>query len=228
MSLKNKIDYSINPSYNSREERNKFVYSLLEGSTNKSVVNVGSGGERFLQNFAKDFDVFDIDINGDVDLKVNLERDLPLPLKDNQFGLAVCLDVLEHIETFHAVFSEINRITTDRIIISLPNPLHEYMFNIIKGQDYLKEGDDKHRFGRRSKYYGIPLSKPCDRHKWFFSFDEAYDFFEQNADKYGYEVEKVFFPRRDTLLKNIIRRVHFDLYINFVPRAFWIILNKKK
>lgn len=227
MTLQSVIDYSLNPKYSSREERNLFTASFLQTfSDQKTVLNVGSGGEGFLKKYAPKLTITDVDMTGNVDHLVNLEKEMPFPFEKNAYDMSVCLDVLEHVDNFHELFEEILRVTKNYVVISLPNPLPEYVNNIVRKSAYTTDKAQREQFGSMSKFYGIPLSKPLDRHKWFFSFQEAFDFFALNADKYGYQVEKVFFPRRDSLVKNIIKSVHIDLYINMVPRAFWIVLKK--
>jgi ubiquinone/menaquinone biosynthesis C-methylase UbiE len=66
-----------------------------------------------------------------------------LPFKDNSFDMAVCLEVLEHIENPKLLISELIRIIKKRIIISVPyelevkSPFHIWEFNILDFKDLL-------------------------------------------------------------------------------------------
>ena len=66
----------------------------------KNILNLGSGGERFLSKNLKDknFKIVDVDFEGDVDIDLNLDNINSLPFNDSKFDIAICLDVLEHLE----------------------------------------------------------------------------------------------------------------------------------
>ena len=126
-----------------------------------------------------------IDITGDPDLKLNLEKDLPLPFEDNFFDTVIATDVLEHLDNLHEVFDEMVRVCKGHIIISLPNPVCDslaywrskvYKDNSINRKKY---------YGKYMKFYGLPFERPFDRHKWFFNYEEVLEFMKYQCDKYS-------------------------------------------
>lgn len=119
-----------------------------------------------------------VDIRPGADLVVDLDRD-DLPLPDQSFDTVVCTDVLEHLERCHAVFDELCRVSRERVIVSLPNPLRCLMLAIAGGS------------AGRAKFYGLPVDRPADRHRWFFGYEEAVEFVTQRGRRLGFEVEQI-------------------------------------
>ena len=166
--------------FTSREERNAFLARHYRNIIEESVLNIGDGGEGHLKKFLPGTIRYTgVDIAGNPDLRIDLETELPLPFEDKSFNVVVCTDVLEHIETLHAVFAELCRIAKSHIILSLPNGWASNLDNILKG-NYISE-----------KYYGLPQNKPLDRHKWHFSFSEAYQFVINAPRQYGFERREI-------------------------------------
>jgi hypothetical protein len=58
--------------------------------------------------------------------------------------------------------------------VSLPNAWLDF-YNMLRHGEY--------RPGQPMKFYGLPLEPPADRHKWFFSADEAKAFIAYRASK---------------------------------------------
>ena len=83
-----------NDLFSGRDSRNKFVADFFKDYIGKKVVNIGGGGKKHLEKYLKDdVEYFEIDIDGTPDFKLNLEKDLPLNFKDNEFDTVVS-DVL--------------------------------------------------------------------------------------------------------------------------------------
>lgn len=207
-----------------RPDRNRFCAEILQSKEAKgSVLNIGSGGEEFLKQNLPDLKITDIDICGKVDHVINLETDLPLPFENNSYETVICLDVLEHIDTFHSVFEEILRISSKNIILSLPNCSANYFQNLILNRQPF--ADKRHEFGKYEKFYGIPYQRPVDRHKWFFCFDEAIEFFEHHAPG-KYFIEEIIYPGKGGFKHQVVNTLAPRLYRNLVPLAFWIVIRK--
>ncbi len=119
-----------------------------------------------------------VDMNPAADTVLNLEEQ-NLPFDDGAFDTVICADVLEHLERLHGVFDELCRVSKSRVIISLPNPVRNLMLAIAQGS----QGN--------LKYYGLPVDKPADRHKWFFGAEEAAHFLKARGDRNGFDVEQI-------------------------------------
>ena len=109
--------------YSNRKQRCQFVARSFKDYIGSSVANIGGGGLKYLRSFLDDDIAYlEVDINGEPDLLANLETDLPLPIENNSWQTVVCTDVLEHLDNFHDVFDELVRISSQYLILSLPNP----------------------------------------------------------------------------------------------------------
>lgn len=174
--------------YSSRDSRNKFIADTFSNYLTSSVINVGGGGEKNLLKYIRPTKYIEIDIAGAPDLKVDLDKDLPLPMPDGSAETVVCTDVLEHLDELHRVFKELLRISRRYVIISVPNALTEIRPYLTRKVYSGVAGTGGCEVGRFSKFYGLPSSKPCDRHRWFFSYTEAEIFFRNLADDLQYVV----------------------------------------
>jgi ubiquinone/menaquinone biosynthesis C-methylase UbiE len=116
-----------------------------------------------------------------IDINVDLEQKR-IPFEGNSFDVVLCCDVLEHIENIHVVFDELCRVSKEYVIISLPNCHSAFL-------SYLKYGDYPEH--QHLKFYGLPLEKPEDRHKWFFSTAEAERFIRYRAKKNNMEIDQM-------------------------------------
>lgn len=115
-----------------------------------------------------------LDIFPPADVIATLENTLPFP--ECRFDTVVALDVLEHTNDFHLAFSELCRVTRYNIIISVPN-----CFEITMRLKFLI---GKPTCGK----YGLPIEPQLDRHRWFFSFDDAEHFFSNVSPHYGFKL----------------------------------------
>lgn len=177
--------------FNNRENRSKWLTERFveEFSKSSSVLDVGCWEKdlkKFLPENIKRY--WGIDINGAADQIINLDQIEKLPFEDASFDVVLCADVLEHLENIHLIFDELLRVAKNNVIITLPVPanfdnIKKYLFN----KDY-KNSPDRSLYGKHSKFYGIPLEKPEDRHRWFFSEDEGREFVEYRANKNNWEI----------------------------------------
>lgn len=164
--------------YRTREERNQFIVKMFSSYLSTSVLNVGGGGERYLAKYLnKEVKYYEIDIAGKPDLIFDLEKDNLEIFKTNQFDTVVCTDVLEHVDDFHNVFNHLLRISNKNVIISLPNS-YQSILETLSSQNSMK-------------FYGLPLKKPEDRHKWFFSATDIESFFINSSLIYNYKIKSL-------------------------------------
>ena len=131
-----------------------------------------------------------VDIEGKPDKYVDLEKVGQIPFQNNSFDVVICSEVLEHLDNFHFIYSELFRIARKHVIVSIPNSWCNARQKIRRGY-----GDIFH--------YGLPLEKPKDRHKWFFNVSNAVDFFCNSKLNENFDLEEIciveknrFFPLR--------------------------------
>ncbi len=144
-----------------------------------SILDIGCD-DNFLKSIYGE-KVFGIDIGGKPDQIVDLEKESLRFLGDQSYEVSICTEVLEHIDNLHEVFRDIQRVTKKYAIISIPNSISYHRLNKVW---------KTHRTG---KFYGLPLEKPVDRHKWYFSYLEILEFFAGHAKSGAYEIERVIY-----------------------------------
>ncbi|SCA63544.1 hypothetical protein SCG7109_AR_00140 [Chlamydiales bacterium SCGC AG-110-M15] len=223
--------------YSDRESRNQFIADELHAYLGHSILNVGGGGENFLKSFLpKETQYVEIDIAGSPDYLINLETDLPLPFKDNSFETTIATDVLEHIETFHEVFEELIRITNRYVIISLPNSFVD-TFAILKNRPYKNDNSELRRqsYGKYMKYYGLPYSRPPDRHKHFLTYTDIVEFIQYHEKQGLYKIKEIFpigYKRKNPLKNFALSFLGLTLgkeaRMNLSCPTCWAILEKKQ
>ena len=161
---------------------------------------------------------FGVDIAGKPDMVLNLDTAENLPFPDGSYDCVMCIEVLEHLENLHHIFDELVRISRGDILVSLPNCWRDARVPLERGR-----GSFAH--------YGLPIDKPIDRHRWFFSHAEARDFLLARASRHGLEVKEMFVTeqRRPALLR-LLRRMRYpgDRYLNRYSQTTWALLNKVK
>lgn len=219
--------------YNDRNSRQIFIANYFKENLCGSVLNVGGGGNRSLGKLISASKYSEIDISGNPDYKLNLELDHPIPIGDKSYDTVICTDVLEHLDEFHRVFSELIRISNDSIIISLPNGLRVFYRYLLR-KKYLSKGSCAgNNFGIYAKYYGLPNEKPEDRHKWFFSYTDSMNFIKNNAQKYGYVVVDEFpIWSVNTKLPQVVQNCSSkffsksDIMMDLFAETYWCLLKK--
>ncbi len=213
----------INPRYESRLKRNILISKIIGKRKYFNVLNVGSGGESYLKNNISNnkIKIFDIDISGEVDLQIDLDKIEKLPFKDREFDLAVCLDCLEHLENFHNINNELLRISNN-VIISLPISSNEILYEVLLNKSKYYQNS---KTGYHSKYYGLPLIKPEDRHRWFLYFLDIIRYYKHFSEENNLDL-KFYIPRSSTrrLAMLLLPKV---IYYNFFNPHIWIELHRK-
>jgi 2-polyprenyl-3-methyl-5-hydroxy-6-metoxy-1,4-benzoquinol methylase len=164
-----------------RADRYEFLKRHFEKEIKEatSILDVGCD-DNFLKQIYGD-KVFGIDIGGKPDQVVDLEKESLRFLADKSYDLSICTEVLEHIDNLHEVFRDIQRVTNRYMIISIPNSISYHRLNKI------------YKTHRTGKFYGLPLEKPVDRHKWYFSYREIVDFFAGHEKAGTYTIERVIY-----------------------------------
>ncbi len=179
--MNDKKKYSSSINYVDRKTKSEYIFEKYQSLFKSSVLDVGADAmylkPKIIQCGAR---YTGMGFGEGIDLEYDLEK-VPLPFVDNEFETVMCFDVLEHLECIHIMFDELCRISSDYIIISLPNPWADF-FHVLRKGDYSKN--------ESIKFYGLPVDKPKDRHRWFFSEADAKKFIEERAKRNGWKVEQ--------------------------------------
>ncbi len=168
--------------YTDRRTKAHYIYLKYQSILVGDVLDIGADQCYLKEYLGDNAKYIGVGLHSDkLDLEIDLEKQ-SLPYEDNSFDVVLCCDVLEHIENIHAVFDELCRVSKKYVIVSLPNP-HSVFWSHLKHGDY-----NEHQ---HIKFYGLPLEKPEDRHKWFFSTKEAERFIRYRAKKNKMEVVQI-------------------------------------
>lgn len=115
-----------------------------------------------------------LDISPGSEIEADIGQEIPLP--DRAVDVVTALDVLEHADDFHRAFAEVCRVARRNIVITLPNCFEiATRVRVMMGHEF-------------SDKYGLPTEPPADRHRWFFSMEDARAFLATNAPKHGWEL----------------------------------------
>ena len=188
----------------------------------RKILDVGADKCYLKQHLDEGASYRGIGLGGHPDQQVDLEQG-EIPFPDNSFDCVLCLDVLEHLEHIHQIFDECCRVAREHVIISLPNPLC-LVYNRLCFGDY--------RPGQFTKFYGLPLEPPPDRHRWFFSYEEAEKFILYRAGLNGMRIlqmEPQGVGSEPSRWKRLARMILFrnDLNLkNLYAGTLWAVLEK--
>ena len=117
----------------------------------------------------------------------NLEEGIPFP--DNSFDVVFALDVLEHVENIHFLFSEILRVTKKEAIVALPNMSYwKFRLRYLKGKDI-------------SDKYVLPANKVLDRHRWLTSYNSSKNLIKKLSGNLQIVEKKYFYHYNSNVLK---------------------------
>ena len=150
--------------FKKRKDRSLFVFEEFGSLFNSSILDVGCYQAELKKMIAEPNSYTGIDIVGCPDVYVNLEEIDCLPFEDQSFETVLCTEVLEHLGNFHLIMNDLFRVASKNVLISLPNCWASARKPIRSGKGTIA-------------HYGLPFSNPVDRHKWFFSCNEAIEFF---------------------------------------------------
>ncbi len=207
--------------YKNREERAKFIATFFRDYIKDSVLDVGCGDALLKKYIDKNVKYIGVDISGNPDYLINLETDKLSLFKNNSFHTVICTEVLEHLEEIHTVFDDLCRVTRKYLIVSLPNTWSRFKFLLLKGKGNLK-------------YYGLPIEKPLDRHKWFLNFEEALLFVRERGKKHNLKVKFYFgVPIYENTIHHHLFNLFFKIYYrnkvnyqNLFYSNIWILCEK--
>ena len=208
------VDYA---NFHERAERAKYIFENFQRYFGRKVLDVGCD-KAILRTLARDVEYTGIDVGGNPDIVLNLENVEHLPFDDGAFDCVICSDVLEHLDNLHSMFSELIRVTKKYVIVSWPNAWAAARLPIQRGRGSFK-------------YYGLPVEKAADRHKWFFNITEAMHFVHFNIDKRNnleLVEERITMKPRPVILR-LMRRLMYPHRLNCLNRyahTLWTVLKK--
>jgi SAM-dependent methyltransferase len=209
-----KVDYV---AFRQRADRTNYIVGKFGAYIHGNVLDVGCD-KAVMKQLRPDIQYLGIDIAGEPDLKINLEKIDRLPFDDGAFDCVICSDVLEHLDNIHFIFSELVRVTRKHMVISLPN-------NWTNARKPLERGR-----GSFDKY-GLPVSPPVDRHKWFFSLSEGVEFFTGQTGMYPITIKEMRVTERPRpLVTRLTRRIVYpaqERYLNRYAHTVWAVFEKK-
>lgn len=125
------------------------LFKILKPYKSNSILDVGCGEGFTLKKLEEkrigknnegiDFSEDAIRLGNEIypQLKLAIGDVYDLKFKDNSFDVAVCTEVLEHLEDPVKAVSEIKRVTKKYIVFSVPNEPFFIMANFLRGK-YLK------------------------------------------------------------------------------------------
>jgi len=168
--------------FETRQDRPRFLAqcyaeALRPADAPVRVLDVGCD-KAVLREFCPPGSYVGIDLSPEADVRQDLQADGRLPFPDRSFDTVTCTDVLEHLENLHQVFDECVRVTRTHLLITLPNNWNSARQRLRRGRGAIA-------------HYGLPLERPVDRHRWFFSFSEAEGFLRGQAARHGLEIREL-------------------------------------
>lgn len=202
--------------FNTRISRTEYLVARFGKFLQGKVLDVGCN-EAPLRKLMPGLDYTGIDVGGTPDIQIDLEGVEKLPFDDGEFDAVVCIDVLEHLDNLHAMFDELARVAKTHLVISLPNCWSGARQPIERGHGAIG-------------HYGLPITRPVDRHKWFFSLSEAQAFFEDQTQRLPLSLVEIEATERPRLpLKRMLRRLRHPeqiRYLNRYAHTLWGVFKK--
>lgn len=179
--------------YTSREDKPQWLLrefpSLFQDA--RHVLDVGCGRRQLAHSLPSHITYTGIDMSQEADVTFNLDSGERLPIADRSYDLVLCLETLEHVEHIHFVLDELFRVSSKYILITLPNPLSRILYSYYLGRKFTRDSEKQKRFGTYMKFYGLPLERPYDRHRWFFNTEESISFMIYRAKLNGWSIQEI-------------------------------------
>jgi len=202
--------------FDKRLDRSNFVYARFKDYFIGKTLDVGCY-EAPLRLLIGSEVYVGVDIVGNPDIRIDLNKRNALPFLDKEFEAVISIETLEHIDALHDLFQECVRVSRTYLIVSLPNSWRDARRPIARGK-----GSFAH--------YGLPAEPPLDRHRWFFNFSEAMDFFEMMSRKYQLDIIERFGteqPRNPVV--RWLRKLRYGevSYRNRYVQTAWVVLKKR-
>jgi len=203
--------------FHTRDERMQFVAQRFRERLCGRVLDVGCDVGN-LKSYLPGVEYLGVDVSPRADRQLDLERLDRLPFDDASFDCVACIEVLEHLDNLHTVWREIVRVARHSVIISWHNCWVNARRPLTRG------------YGGFS-HYGLPFERPLDRHKWFFSLEQAADFVGASCADMPIALAEAFAtekPRPAAL--RWLRRLRYPSQIRYLNRyahTLWTVFDKQ-
>lgn len=204
-------------SFNTRRDRTLFVAKRFANYLKERVLDVGCY-EAPLRELLPKGNYVGVDMAGSPDVQLNLDAAERLPFEDKMFPTVISIETLEHLENFHRTFDELIRVSSNYVIVSLPNCWRDARRMVEQGL-----GEFAH--------YGLPPEKPLDRHRWFFSYEQARNFLHGMKAKHKLEIVEIFGTEQPrNLLVRALRHLRYSdiAYANRYVQTIWVVFAKAR
>lgn len=211
--MKIRVEYI---SFETRAARTTYLAERFSRYLVGRALDVGCD-KAYLKELLPNIEYTGLDIAGNPDVRLDLERIEWLPFRDNSYDCVICIDVLEHLDNLHRIFGELVRVAKRNLIISLPN-----CWSVARQPLRRGKGSFAH--------YGLPLEPPSDRHKWFFSLSQARDFVLQQGRRYEISIVDLHATEKPRLgLVRALRKIRYpkqESYLNRYAHTLWVVFDK--
>ncbi len=213
------MKYTTDVRYQDRKGKAEYVFAKYQSILDGKILDVGADDCHLKDHLPPQVQYWGVGLGGDVDQEIDLERQ-PLPFEDQSYDCVLCLDVLEHLDNLHQVFDELCRVSRQYVVISLPDAWSDFYQMLMHGP-YARDAP--------MKFYNLQPDPPADRHKWFFSADEAVKFLGFRGRKNGFAPEQIDYEAyRDTVEPFVERRFSAQLnLINLYIKTVWAVLRRQ-
>ena len=171
-------------------ESDRFIKAVEMISDNQyqSILDIGCRDKELKKYLKEDVGYQGIDLNDDVDV-IGHDLEKGIPFSDNSFDIVFALDVLEHVENIHFLFSEILRVSKNEVIVALPNMYYwKFRLRYLKGKDI-------------SDKYVLPAQKILDRHRWLTSYESSKFLIQSLSGNFKIVEKKYYYQYNSKLLK---------------------------
>jgi SAM-dependent methyltransferase len=202
--------------FKQRSDRYSYLVREFSRFLTGSVLDIGCD-KAVLKSMIPMASYTGVDIRGNPDFLLNLEKIERLPFDDGSFECVVCLEVLEHLDNLHFIFGELVRISKRHLIVSLPNNWSNARRPIENGRGSIG-------------HYGLPEHPLADRHKWFFGLSDALAFAKSREKNYPLTIieTRVTEKSRSLWIRGLRRLAcgSRERYLNRFAQTLWTVYEK--
>ena len=212
------MEFQTDFQYTDRETKAKYVFLKYGPLLKGNILDVGADNCFLKDHLPEGTHYLGIGLGGTVDREVNLEKE-GVPFEDNSFDCVLCLDVLEHLDNIHEVFDHLCRVTAKYLIISLPDAWSDFYQMLCHGP---------YDRNKPMKFYNLLPDPPEDRHKWFFSADEAVKFLGFRGRRNGLKPVQIDYEAYRNQVEPFVQQKYSPALnlINLYIKTVWAVLKK--